>query len=259
MKKLISILIILLMIPIVVAQDEEITEENVGTLPDSPWYGFKMFRERFSLAFTFNQEAKTEKRLQQAQRRLQEMQIMIEQKKLAYAEKAQNRYNQLLEKVEEVEITDPEKAARIQEKIEKNQQKLEQVRERVQQKIELKQEERERIGAMLSRVEEKTNVAREQAVQSITKNIEKLQAANKENQQQAVQSLTKVRERLQERILVGGSCGTVSPDGRNECCIRKGFDSWGDEENKCIGEQVKTQTQQQTETQAQTNTQQGKK
>ena len=34
--------------------------------------------------------------------------------------------------------------------------------------------------------------------------------------------------------LLGAHCGTVSPTGRSECCINKGFDDWIDELAECI-------------------------
>jgi len=257
MKKIISILLILLIIPIVVAQDEEITEENVGTLPDSNFYGLKMFSERLSLALTFNKQKKQEKQLLQAKHRLVEMELMIEKNKLQYAEKAQQHYEKLLEKVEKIEITDPEKAAKFEERLQSQQQKLEQIRERVENKIELKQEQKERIREILNKVEDKTQSTRQRAIQSIDKNIAKLQEM--ENKGNAVQALNQVREKLQakvqerqrNKIIVGESCGTVSPDSRDECCQRKGFNVWNTETAKCIGEKIQERTQ--------TNTQQAKK
>jgi len=39
---------------------------------------------------------------------------------------------------------------------------------------------------------------------------------------------------IKEEPLVGASCGTVSPTGRDECCINKGYDAWDEEANECI-------------------------
>jgi len=36
--------------------------------------------------------------------------------------------------------------------------------------------------------------------------------------------------------IVGNSCGTVSPDGRDECCKNKGFSGWDKEDNECDDE-----------------------
>jgi hypothetical protein len=33
---------------------------------------------------------------------------------------------------------------------------------------------------------------------------------------------------------VGGSCGTVSPDSVDECCVNKGYDMWNSEESECV-------------------------
>jgi len=36
--------------------------------------------------------------------------------------------------------------------------------------------------------------------------------------------------------LVGASCGTVSPTGRDECCVNKGYDAWDTEALECVFE-----------------------
>ncbi|HQI57491.1 MAG TPA: hypothetical protein PKZ06_00120 [Candidatus Pacearchaeota archaeon] len=36
--------------------------------------------------------------------------------------------------------------------------------------------------------------------------------------------------------LIGASCGTVTPGYQNQCCIRKGYEGWDEQEFKCIGE-----------------------
>lgn len=253
MKKLLSILIILLLIPIALAQEESTIadEEDTGVLPDSPFYGFKLAFERLNLALTFNRAAKAEKRLLQAQRRLQEIEIMLAKNKIKAAEKAQLQYDKLLEKIEELEITNPEKAAKIQERLDKHQEKLEQIRERAEKRVELNQEQKEKIQEMLNKIENKTEKTRQQAITSIEKNIEKLEAANKTNQIQAIQALTRVKEKLQERVqereqLVGGNCGTLSPDSRDECCKGGGYNNWDEEKDRCVfglREQIEEQTQ----------------
>jgi len=37
-----------------------------------------------------------------------------------------------------------------------------------------------------------------------------------------------------EEELLGTSCGTVSPDSRNECCQNKGYDLWDSEKGECV-------------------------
>lgn len=39
-----------------------------------------------------------------------------------------------------------------------------------------------------------------------------------------------------EEELLGASCGTVSPGYQDECCQRKGYEGWDEEEFQCIGE-----------------------
>ncbi len=40
-----------------------------------------------------------------------------------------------------------------------------------------------------------------------------------------------------ENMIVGASCGTVSPGSENECCLNKGYEGWNEEEFECEGEQ----------------------
>ena len=42
-----------------------------------------------------------------------------------------------------------------------------------------------------------------------------------------------------EEQIVGDSCGTVTPGYQNECCQRKGYVGWDEENFTCIGERVK--------------------
>lgn len=38
-----------------------------------------------------------------------------------------------------------------------------------------------------------------------------------------------------DKMVVGGGCGTVSPDSRESCCKERGYDSWSDEKGTCEG------------------------
>ncbi|MGY4884139.1 MAG: hypothetical protein ACP5NZ_01015 [Nanobdellota archaeon] len=42
-----------------------------------------------------------------------------------------------------------------------------------------------------------------------------------------------------EGIIVGNSCGTVTPGYNNECCINEGYEGWDEENFRCIGEPVR--------------------
>jgi len=39
---------------------------------------------------------------------------------------------------------------------------------------------------------------------------------------------------VKEEPLLGASCGTVSPDSVNECCVNKGWDVWNAEAEECV-------------------------
>jgi hypothetical protein len=38
----------------------------------------------------------------------------------------------------------------------------------------------------------------------------------------------------EEELIVGATCGTVSPTGRDECCQNKGYDSFNSEKGDCV-------------------------
>ncbi len=51
---------------------------------------------------------------------------------------------------------------------------------------------------------------------------------------------TELEEEDEEREeILGASCGTVTPGYQNECCVRKGYQGWDEQEFKCIGERNK--------------------
>jgi len=39
---------------------------------------------------------------------------------------------------------------------------------------------------------------------------------------------------IEAKLLLGASCGTVSPTGRTECCQNKGYNSWNEEKAECL-------------------------
>ncbi|MBI2548074.1 hypothetical protein HYW21_01870 [Candidatus Woesearchaeota archaeon] len=84
----ISLLMLFLTLPPSIAEEATTSEgavsQDVGILPDSPWYGSKRFFETVGTFFTVGEEQKTERALQLADRRLLEAQVMAREGKTAY-------------------------------------------------------------------------------------------------------------------------------------------------------------------------------
>ena len=71
-----------------------------GILPDSPFYGLKLIIERLQILFTFNQDAKTEKLIEFAERRLAELEALSEEQQAKYAERLVTAFAKALEEAE---------------------------------------------------------------------------------------------------------------------------------------------------------------
>lgn len=87
MKKTISYLIALLILPIALAQEIE-SEVNAGITPDSPFYGFDVWFDNIRANFATKTIDKARIRLEIAEERLSEMKITANQNKLIAMEKA---------------------------------------------------------------------------------------------------------------------------------------------------------------------------
>jgi hypothetical protein len=100
MNKLISLAVALvLVVPIFVgAQTATSTLPDPGTLPDSPLYFLKSWRESIQLFFTFNAEKKAEQYLHLAEVRLAEYERMLEKGKEDIAARTLEKYESQLER-----------------------------------------------------------------------------------------------------------------------------------------------------------------
>ncbi len=130
MKKLFTILVIvMLMVPFVVAQEEV----DPGVTPDSLFYGLDKAMDRISLALTFNKAAKAEKGLKIAEERLMEAKQMFEENKGDKAEKAQEQHERTLQIVEKAaaQVQNQEESEEIQNKIMSHYEKVVQVKTQI--------------------------------------------------------------------------------------------------------------------------------
>ncbi len=108
MKKIASLALVLILlisaIPSVLAEDNqeevEAVEVEAGVTPDSPLWGLERAQERIKLALTFNRAEKAKLRLQNAEERLAEVQVMIQEQKLEQAEKAERAHKKDLADLE---------------------------------------------------------------------------------------------------------------------------------------------------------------
>lgn len=98
MNKLISLLVaVVLVMPAVgLAQVSTPTLPDPGTLPDSPFYFLKSWREGIQLFFTFDVEKKAEQYLHLAEVRLAEYEKMVEKGKEEIAQKTLEKYEDQL-------------------------------------------------------------------------------------------------------------------------------------------------------------------
>jgi len=109
--------VMLLVLPFAHAQGET---PDPGVLPDSPFYGIKLFFESMGTTFTFGAEARAERALELAEVRLAEAQVMAEMNKPDLAVQAVAEYEAKIEEAEEnaADIEDEEKREEVSNRIE---------------------------------------------------------------------------------------------------------------------------------------------
>ncbi len=115
-KTILSILMILLLLNLVYAQSEELS--NPGTLPDSAFYGLKKAFEGLGNAFTFGETAKTARALKLAERRLAEAEAMANKGESEFVDELSEEYENQINKANEIaslakEASDKEKLAEL--------------------------------------------------------------------------------------------------------------------------------------------------
>ncbi|EEG77536.1 DUF5667 domain-containing protein [Dethiobacter alkaliphilus] len=89
-------------IEVVPATGDTETEADAGILPDSPFYFLKRFIEQVQLTFTFEDEAKAQRLMEFAQRRLAELEALPEEKQAQYAESLVDAFLTFIEKADDL-------------------------------------------------------------------------------------------------------------------------------------------------------------
>ena len=148
MKRIVVILLMILILPIVNAQQTAQPAEDPGVTPDSFLWGLDKALDNLNLLLTFDKGEKAKKGIEIARERLLEVREMIEENKLEEAEKAQEAHGKTLlkvkEKVKEVEEDDSlqkiEKVIEIEKELEEHDDVVEQTFGELKVKIEIEGE-----------------------------------------------------------------------------------------------------------------------
>ena len=162
----ISIILILLILPLITAQDISTTEEDIeaGVTPDNTFaWGIDRALENINLALTFDISKKAEKRLLQARERLLEVKEMIEQNKIEDAEKAEQEHQKTIEKVrieisslDENDDNDLKNILEIEDELDEQEDEIEEIRTSVRIKIrgQLTDEQKAKLQEFLDSLDE---------------------------------------------------------------------------------------------------------
>ena len=145
MKKLFAIIVTLLLLPIVNAQQPT---EDPGVTPDSFLWGLDKALDQLTLLLTFDKGEKAKKGIEIARERLLEVKSMVEENKLESAIKAKDEYGKTLVKVKqsvkEIEEDDSaeeiKKVIEIEKELEDHDEEVEQTFGELKVKIEVKGE-----------------------------------------------------------------------------------------------------------------------
>ncbi len=179
--------------------------ESPGILPDSPFYGLKLFTERLRLALTFNEKAKIRLKLKLAERRLAEAERMALRNKTQVVQRLVKRYEVRLKEAEEVRERLRARnmtAEDVDEWMNRTTNKHIYVLRRVLQHM--PEQARPGIQTALQRTEENRERIRERLLQRIERTEKGLERAEeiieqaKERVEQAEERVEKIKERVNE-------------------------------------------------------------
>ncbi len=198
MKKIITVLLLFLLIPVVSAQN---AEEVAGTTPDSIFYGLDVFFDEAAVFLTPNALDKAELRLKIMQERMAEMEVMASRNKMAEMKKAESEGQTQMQLVGNlVKHVRPEDAPRLNESLQRHALQIEECRQRLM-------VIRERI-----RADESLDVDIEELDESIANAMEMIETSEK--------SIDHVGEAITDtfNMFMNASVGPVGhplPDVRN--------------------------------------------
>lgn len=190
---------------------EEATENigelkgDAGTTPDSAFYGFERALEGISLAFTFNEQKKVEKRFNYANERLLEAKETAEKGSSEGTEKALNAHNKIMEKIgksvnksEEGESAEEinnslDRAVGLQRAIEVHEYKTEVLQEKLSENI--SEEKREAIERALNNTKKSTQVLKRNLERKTQNTATRFRAVSEMNESRAEKAMEQVEKR----------------------------------------------------------------
>jgi plastocyanin len=142
MKKILSLLLIVMIFAVPVSSQEETQLTKAGTTPDSLFYFLDTAMEKISLAMTFNANTKAEKRLEIAEERLSEVKEMALKGEIKAMTKAEEGHKKLLMKVQEkIEMSDDsEMKSELEMKFQSHNERISEVKNELKIKIEFEGE-----------------------------------------------------------------------------------------------------------------------
>ena len=193
----------------------EITAEDLAVnqpqvLPNSPWYFLKSFWRSLKLWATFDPVAKAEKRLAIANERLVELKALVDEGKISeeQSEKILGKYDKEIEKLtaslEKIKDKAEEKANQLLERVTKQefvrQRLMTQLEEKVKTEVleRIRERSLERLGQVIDELEEQ-NI--EEKINSVFSGADPLNVKNLHNLQVLEELKAKVSEQAQAAIL----------------------------------------------------------
>ncbi len=171
--------------PVMAQQDtnSETSEEQVGILPDSPFYFLKTWTEKVRETFTLRSEAKLKLMEELGEKRASEAEKLIAKGKTDLAEKLMQKYQDGFKKMEDL----------IDKKGEKLDDKLDAVQERIQQRFQHRNE-------VLKRVMEKAPDTARPGLQRAFDNSEKQLQSLKNRIEERIQNRDERNNRIRNRL-----------------------------------------------------------
>ena len=175
-------------------QDYPELAEDAGATPDQPLrYGLKRMGEGLALGLTFNKEKRAEKQLEIAQKRLLEMKKMIAKNKLQQAEKLQARYEERIQRANEILqglqedgsqaaiLANAKNIAKLQNRIENHEMAIEALKNVIAEKN-MTDEQKAKLEAVLESMENKTEAMKANAEQRQDKIKDRLRAVTNKSE-----------------------------------------------------------------------------
>lgn len=243
-----GIVLMMLVFPIMQAQEEAQSEVNPGTTPDSFFWGLDKAFDELGLLFTTGDVDKAKKGLEIAEERLAEIREMIEENELEAAEKAEDAHGKILLKVKEKinEVEDDDEMEEIKEVIEIEQEfrnhnkKVEQASGELKIKIKVEgqitQEQQDLINSILKNLEGQTGEVEIEIKTKKNKIKIKIEQETGKSEQEIEEDIEKLEV---EAGVAGVEVEAEIIGSQSEVKIEKEFSTTNTDKNVIIDEIIK--------------------